>query len=118
MINKSLIPLTKYSTTQETAVGTWIDGKTIYVKVYDFGALPDKTLKSIPLNISGLDKILKVSGITISRNNEYYFPLPFIATQDEYNITLSITENNIIVRTAWDRTDFTQTYIYVYYTKQ
>lgn len=117
MINKSLIPLTKYSTTQETAVGTWIDGKTIYVKAYDFGALPNKASKSIPLNISGLDKILKVSGIT-SRNNEYHFPLPFIATQDEYNIILNITENNITVRTAWDRTDFTQTYIYVYYTKQ
>ena len=35
-----------YSTTEQ-AIGTWIDGKTIYRKVVSCGTLPDKTDKNV-----------------------------------------------------------------------
>ena len=46
--------------TEEQVVGTWIDGKPIYRKVIDFGALPNSTLKQVPHGISDIDAIVSL----------------------------------------------------------
>lgn len=47
--------------TSETPIGTWIDGKTIYRKVIDFGALPNATTKTINAGLLNV-RILNMYG--------------------------------------------------------
>ena len=49
-----------YSTTEQKTPFTWIDGKPIYKKTIDFGALPNATNKQVYHNISNLDRIIRV----------------------------------------------------------
>lgn len=46
-----------YSTT-ETAIGTWIDGRTIYRKVIDVGTFPNANYKNVAHGISNLDLVI------------------------------------------------------------
>jgi hypothetical protein len=81
---------TEYST-DEKVVGTWIDGKHVYQKTIDCGALPNNATKvvSIPANI---DTIVSVSGIA-SRNGAI-LTLPRSYTNTTYNIDVSISTSN------------------------
>lgn len=65
--------------TEETAIGTWIDGKTLYRKVIDFGNLPNKTNKKVAHNINNVDKFTKVRGIatTSGENGGGTWEIPF-----------------------------------------
>ena len=49
-----------YSTTEQKTPCTWIDGKPIYKKTIDFGALPNTTNKRVNHNISNLGRIIKI----------------------------------------------------------
>ena len=49
-----------YTTTEQKTPFTWIDGKPIYKKTIDFGALPNNTNKQVNHNISNLDRIIRV----------------------------------------------------------
>lgn len=49
-----------YSTSEVKTNATWIDGKPIYKKTIDFGALPNATNKKVNHNISNLDRIIRV----------------------------------------------------------
>lgn len=106
-----------YSTT-ETRIGTWIDGKPLYRKVIDFGALPNASEKSVEHNISDLDNVIKYSAI--SKNTQYgsQFPIPLTSTAGlTSNIYIYFTLTNIVIGTGSDRTSFTQTYVILEYTK-
>jgi len=106
-----------YSDT-ERVVGAWRDGKPLYQKTINFGALPDAAEKFVAHNISNLDKITKLFGIT-SNSSGGTFPLPFvnIETSPGYQIVLRATASDIVVRTGSDRTAFTNTFITLQYTK-
>lgn len=49
-----------YSTSEQDTGCKWIDGKKIYKKTIDFGALPNATNKAVAHGISNLDRIIKV----------------------------------------------------------
>ena len=49
-----------YSTSEQDTGCKWIDGKKIYKKTVDFGALPNATNKQVNHNISNLDRIIRV----------------------------------------------------------
>ena len=65
-----------YSTTEQVC-GTWIDGKTLYQKTIDFGALPNSTTKEVAHGISNVtaDNFVYFEGIGIYPNN-YAIPMP------------------------------------------
>jgi len=77
---------TDYSTT-EKIVGTWIDGKPIYQKTVDCGALPNNASKAIPINITNLDIIVDMTGMAVSHSDMEFKPLTYVSgsSYDNYH---------------------------------
>lgn len=73
--------------TSEQRIGTWIDGKPIYRKVIDCGALPNNTIKSIAHNINNLDIFTKI----------YIFG---INPSGNYHISYSVYDNNAVANSV------------------
>lgn len=68
--------LDSYST-DEQAVGTWIDGSTVYRKCFTFTAVGNKTVTTIAHGISKMPKIISYGGnFTSSTYAGNFFLLP------------------------------------------
>ena len=100
--------------TNELVIGKWIDGKPLYRKVLSFGALPNNSTKSVAHNISNLKRIVKLEGFAGSSQNLGGITLPH-ATATPTALYADTTKVN--VKTTSDATAYTETYIYIYYTK-
>lgn len=108
-----------YSTTEKKTGQKWIDGKDIYFKTVNFGALPDNTNKSVPHDISNIDLILFKSGIAYNEDKSTELQLPHIAfgSLSYYSISLDVNKTNVVITTGTDRTSLTDCFVTVYYTK-
>lgn len=110
--------MTTYSTS-ETIIGTWIDGKPIYRKVVDFGALPNASSKTVSANIPNLDKIIKMDAMRhrASDNGSSSLPsLTFNITNLNLSVSIFSAEDDITIVTFSDRSNETATVI-IEYTK-
>ena len=70
-----------YSTT-EKAVGTWVDGKTIYKKTLYIASMPDGSTASTEylfLN-TPVDMIVDYSAILFTQQRDQFLPLPYVFT--------------------------------------
>lgn len=104
-IENDLAALENYST-EETVVGTWIDGKTLYRKTINIGALPNAAESDIDHNIENIYQIVKIGGFAKSGNT--YIPLPFApVTNLNTSIALMATTTQIKVITEMNRSNFT-----------
>jgi hypothetical protein len=92
----------------------WVDGKRIYQKIVDFGALPDTTKKTIAHGITGLDTFVHISGVSATFAKAT-IPLPVTCLTS--TITLYATTVNVGIETTSDRTSNITTYILLKYTK-
>ena len=102
--------------TGETRIGTWINGKPLYRKVLNFGALPNASEKSVSHNIANLKDIIKLSAI--SKSTSVYFPIPLGSSASlSANIYMIATNTDITIGAGSDRSGFTQTYVIIEYTK-
>lgn len=115
-IDWSTIGLSSFSTT-EKVIGTWINGKPLYRKVFDTGTLPNNNTKTVAHGISNLKNTIHVYGAAKNTSNGITFPLPFPSTQANAPIYVYVDNYNIIIGTATDRTVFTESYIVLEYTK-
>lgn len=108
------IDFTTYSTSQEVACGTWIDGKTIYKKTINFGTLPNSTNKTVAHNISGFGDLVKIDGVAYNSNTGNYFPITF---NDSTRCAVAYANaTNVVVFTNSDLTQY-KAYISICYTK-
>ena len=104
--------------TQEQAVGTWIDGSTIYEKTIDFGALPNNDKKSVNHNISNLAHIVSCECIAENPSAGYRLPIPFSHRNTLHNqIQMEITDTTIDIYTVTDRSSYSWCYVTIRYTK-
>lgn len=108
---------THYST-DEHAIGTWIDGSTVYEKTISIGALPNSSSKNIPHGISNLGYLISASGVA-QRNSPYRaHPIPYVsASSVSDQIQIVVNETNVTVYTSIDLSGFTNSYITLRYTK-
>lgn len=104
-------------TTSEVDTGfTWVDGKTIYKKTINFGALPNATSKTVAHSITNLDFILSFDAM--SESGTTWFPIPFVSTAAlSSGIAISFDATNVTIAPGSDRTAFTSTFITLYYVK-
>ncbi len=116
-INTKLTSLTTYSTEEINTGKKWIDGKPIYRKVIDCGALLNNTIKTVAHNISNLDFVIFLNGTSYSSTTGNYFPLPYVADSLQAIVKIWATDTNIYLQTTADRTDYTKTYVTIEYTK-
>ena len=105
-----------YSTNEVKTNKVWIDGKPIYRKVIDLGTLPNANQKSVAHNISDLDVVVSLSGMTTG-SNKFVIPEARAGTEySDYQIGLWCNSTNVIVETGRDRTS-TSAFAIIEYTK-
>ena len=106
----------EYSTT-EKIVGTWIDGKTLYQKTINFGALPNTTQKLVSMGLSNVS-VKSLKGY--ADDGAFTINLPHTGvgtTAATSSIALYRDGTYIGVTTGQDRTNFTTCYVTIQYTK-
>ena len=103
-----------YSTAEVKTGGKWIDGKPIYRKVVDFGALPNATIKSVAHNITDLDLVTKCYGG--ARNGIYRILLPNAGNVSSSTIEVYVDETDIVIHANGDRSGYNG-YVTIEYTK-
>ena len=109
---KSLV----YSQNEIDTGKIWIDGKKIYRKVINCGALPNGEEKNIPHNIKDYDTFLSIRAIAIYREAKSFISLPFAAGEGE-SIKITVLGENIIIGTYIVRDYFKESYAILEYTK-
>lgn len=101
----------------EIDTGTrWIDGKTIYKKTINFGALPNATEKTVAHGIVGLDAVVKIEGITVRSDNFDPIPLVFRSQDAQHNTETFVNSTSVGMINNADQSARTA-YITIYYTK-
>ena len=76
-----------YSTTETLTDKIWYDGKPIWRKIIDFGAMPNATTKQVPHGITGITNIVSVTGIATGTGGDCY-PLPRAHQTTQYIVDL------------------------------
>lgn len=107
-----------YSTDEVKTGGKWIDGKPIYRKVVNFGALPNATIKTVSFDIVYVDTWASVSAIASYENGTAVsIPYADVASVSQ-SISYMITNNTISVNTGTtNRSEITKCYFILEYTK-
>lgn len=101
----------------ETKVGTWIDGKPIYRKVINFGALPNAGFKQVEHNIADLDFLVHKEVIACGAGRGQFIGVPDSNTNLPYNIQIVVTKSVIGISTGVDRSSYSECYVTLEYTK-
>ena len=105
-----------YSTTEELYVGTWIDGKPIYRKVFTTGNLPNDGTLSIDVSSYNVGSVITLRGM--ASNGDYCSPIPYAVedTSNTLNITYRQSTQKININTYSDRSKYSG-YVIFEYTK-
>lgn len=101
--------------TEEHIVGKWIDGSDLYEKTVSCGALPNTTSKTVAHGIANISKIVEIKGY--STNGTLYLPLPFAGASATSGISVHAGTSNITFETGMNRSNFTESYVTLCYTK-
>lgn len=102
-----------YSTEEINTGKKWIDGKPIYRKVVDCGALPNSTTKNVAHGINNLKKVIKSEGYS-DDNAGTHIPVPYVSGNP---LAISVDTTNIIIQASGNYTNFVNTQITLEYTK-
>ena len=97
-----------YSTT-EKVIGYWIDGKPLYEKTINFGALPNSATKGVAHNIQNLKRVVKLEGFAGSSSHNGGITLPH--STDTNPIALYIDNTDVKVLTLIDDSAYTESYV-------
>lgn len=115
VVNNNATELTNngsYSTTEVNTGMTWINGKPIYRKVFDFGYLPNNTTAEIG---SGLTNVVITQMYGVAANNSNA-TLTIPEANGGNSIRLVYTsDNKVQVGTTYDRSSFYAYIILEYY---
>ena len=78
--------------TNEKVIGKWIDGKPIYQITVNFGAGPTGgASKTVSVNITNVDSVLKIDAIAIAPDKTSSNPLPFVHGNNKaYDIQIDV----------------------------
>ena len=106
-----------YSTT-ESVIGTWVNGKPVYQKTIEFGALPNNTTKEVAHGISNLARIVSLTGAATNTTTRTSIPIPFVHRSTiSTQVQIAITDTQIQIVTATNQSAYNETYITLQYTK-
>lgn len=108
----------KYSTTEQLTGDVWIDGKPIYRKTINTGAMPNNTSKNVAHGITGISAIVRIYGYAYGASVGWT-PLPYMESGSNvgYSARLVVSSTNISFRTYSDSSGLTSSYTTLEYTK-
>ena len=104
-----------YSTTEQV-MGTWIDGKPLYRKVIDTGALPNATEKAVAHGISNLDYVAFTYGMAKNPTSNATLTIPFPSASGNHVFVYSDL-TNVYINSTGDRSTYTESTVIMLYTK-
>lgn len=96
--------MTDYST-NEKAVGKWIDGSILYQKTVYCGNMPNNTSINVDTQISNLARVIELKGTCYNSNTGSVLPLPMIGSNNY--LSLSMLGTNISIGSNVDRSGYT-----------
>lgn len=110
-----------YSTSEQDTGCKWIDGKPIYKKTINFGALPNATVKDVAHGISNLGEVVKLEGLiknnTNAANPEWQnVPLVYRGSDSTYNAATLVNLTSVRFNCTQDRSHYSA-YVTIWYTK-
>lgn len=106
-----------YSTSEQDTGCKWIDGKKIYKKTIDFGALPNASIKNVDHGVANIARVVKIDGIISFGSNTWSnIPLVYQGVDSVYNAEFQVTTTQVHCATSKDRSNLSAI-ITVYYTK-
>ena len=114
-------PINNYSY-DEIVVGKWVDGKTIYRKVIDFGAVASSGERSVPHNITNLDFITSITGViwnyVAKKNTNIWHSIPLVNTNQNstYDVEFYATNTSVTSECRSAREGY-YAYVILEYTK-
>ena len=103
-----------YTTTQQNTNTTWVDGRPIFKKTINFGALPNNSFKSVAHGITGMTYLIKYEAIAVS--GTIFHPVPLVTNTAAAQTQITFDTTNITIGTGSDRTAYTA-YVTLYYIK-
>lgn len=107
-----------YTTAEQSTGLTWINGKTVFQKTVDFGALPNNTTKNVAHGIVTLDEVIEHHMWSINTSTNVRLSVPFShTTLLADNVQLTVDNTNVILITGVNLSIFNQSRITLYYTK-
>ena len=114
-------PFASYSAEEKFTGQYWLDGKKIYAKTIECGALPNNAQKLVPFSIPNIYRIISVNGYCFSPNHPGGYTsmasLPLVNGVTGTNIGLGIEANQrLSLTTNSDRTYFTEVFVTLNYT--
>ena len=110
--------------TDEKAVGKWIDGKPIFRKTYNFGNISANSTKAISISdiYSTIDQLITISGATYCSNFMQWYNIPNTHTDMPNYYINSVIEGSSQELTIRVGSGFTNglsnTILYIEYTKK
>lgn len=107
--------------TDEKMIGRWIDGKPLYQKTVDCGALPNNATKTVNHGITNIDKFVKLTGVAegMTSDNNWHIvrDLPHVSVNSINNgILIESDHVKCTIQTASDCSNL-HGYITLQYTK-
>lgn len=106
-----------YSTSEQDTGCKWVDGKNIYRKTIDCGALPNATSKRVSVGASGVSRYVKFEGVAFTSNNTT-ISLPYANHANvSFQVDVYIDSGDLVISAGDNKSVYANSYITVYYTK-
>ena len=105
-----------YSTSEQDTGCKWIDGKPIYKKTIDCGALPNATGKGVAHGITNLGELVKLEGAATFPGYNW-IPLPYPDQSNNGVVGIIINPTVVYIFTGENRSQYTKSYVTLWYTK-
>lgn len=102
------------TTGQETATNEYIDGKQVYIKRVNFGALPNNTTKRVAHNLTSVTFVR--FSVSCTNASGYCINLPYVDLGANVCTVPTITNTEIVIKSITDQTIY-NAYVDLYYTK-
>lgn len=109
-------PMHAYSETEQR-IGTWIDGKPLYEKTVNFGALPNASIKTVAHNIADVDRIWVAEGYARNASNYHSQLNATVTTSISSQWYIGVNLTNVQCETGSNRSNYSECYVVLHYTK-
>jgi hypothetical protein len=106
-----------YTTGEVNTGQRWTDGKPIFRKTVDVGAMPNATTKNVAHGIASLGTLVRLFGTTQGGGEFHPLPTPAHPAGAAHRIHVMLTATNIVIETGDDLSGYTIGWITVEYTK-
>lgn len=107
-----------YSLNEVDTGFTWVDGKAIYKKTINFGALPNNTIKNVAHGISNLDFVISAGGSADNGSGGARAIIPVPSPENiAWGLGLEVNNTHVRIITKDNYSSRTRCYITIVYVK-